>query len=77
MKKAIYYHVIILILFALISCKKKGETEYVTKYSVINDAVTGTNTGLYNNRPLYVNNSNAFILTGDQPVARLAKEQYL
>ena len=42
-----------------------------------NGDIVGKNNGYYNNRPLYVNNSNAFILAGDQPVARLAKDQYM
>ncbi len=46
-------------------------------YSVENGSITGLNTGRYNNRPLYINNTSAFILTGDQPIARLAKDQFL
>lgn len=46
-------------------------------YTVTNGAITGHNTGRYNNRPLYINNTNAFVLTGDQPIMRLAKDQYL
>ena len=45
-------------------------------YTVNDGAITGNNTGRYNNRPLYINNTNAFILTGDQPIARLAKDQF-
>ena len=45
-------------------------------YSVTNGAITGNNTWRYNNRPLYINNTNAFILTGEQPIARLAKDQF-
>ncbi|MCK9404419.1 MAG: DUF4450 domain-containing protein [Chitinophagaceae bacterium] len=48
-----------------------------SKYDAIDGAVVGYNIGHYNNRPLYINNADAFILTGDQPIARLAKEQYL
>jgi hypothetical protein len=48
-----------------------------TKYAAENGTIIGKNTGRYNNRPLYINNTNAFILTGDQPIARLAKEEYL
>lgn len=47
------------------------------KYKVVNGAVSGENTGYYNNRPLYINNTNAFVLTGDQPIARLVKGEYL
>ncbi len=46
-------------------------------YTVENGSITGQNTGRYNNRPLYINNTNAFILAGDQPIARLAKDQFL
>ncbi len=46
-------------------------------YYIKDGAITGENTGYYNNRPLYINNSNAFVLTGDQPIARLVKGEYL
>ena len=46
-------------------------------YGAENGTIIGKNTGRYNNRPLYINNTNAFILTGDQPIARLVKDQYL
>jgi len=77
MRKPIYFQVIILIIAVLTSCNGKVKTDYATKYSAINDAIVGKNLGTFNNRPLYINNSDAFILTGDQPVARFAKEQYL
>lgn len=47
------------------------------RYTVENGAIRGINTGRYNNRPLYINNTNAFILTGDQPIARLAKKDVM
>ncbi len=46
-------------------------------YTADHGAIVGNNTGRYNNRPLYINNTNAFILAGDQPIARLVKDQYL
>ncbi len=46
-------------------------------YAVKNGAIVGHNMGRYNNRPLYINNTNAFVLTGDQPLIRLAKDQFL
>jgi len=49
----------------------------VKNYTAENGAIVGANTGRYNNRPLYINNTNAFILAGDQPIARLVKDQYL
>ena len=47
------------------------------KYKAEKGIIIGKNTGRYNNRPLYINNTNAFILTGDQPVARLVKDDYV
>ncbi|HBE43680.1 MAG TPA: hypothetical protein DDW27_21285 [Bacteroidales bacterium] len=76
-RKILYFQIISLIIFSVASCSKKAETGYSTKYNVIDNAIVGKNIGTYNNRPLYVNNSDAFILTGDQPVSRLAKEQNL
>lgn len=49
----------------------------VKNYTAENGAIKGENMGRYNNRPLYINNTNAFVLTGDQPIARLVKDQYL
>jgi hypothetical protein len=46
-------------------------------YNAVNGSIVGHNTGRYNNRPLYINNSNAFILTGDQPIARLVQGEYI
>lgn len=48
-----------------------------SSYMVKDGAIVGENTGRYNNRPLYINNTNAFVLAGDQPVMRLAKDQYV
>ena len=48
-----------------------------TRYTAEKGTIVGKNTGRYNNRPLYINNTNAFILTGDQPIARLVKGEYL
>jgi hypothetical protein len=60
-----------------ISSQSQVTVNYKPAYSVVNGSITGTNTGRYNNRPLYINNSNAFILTGDQPLARLVQGEYL
>jgi hypothetical protein len=48
-----------------------------SRYEAIDGAIVGHNPGYYNNRPLYINNTDAFILTGDKPIARLAKDHYL
>lgn len=54
-----------------------GILAQIPKYKVVNGAVSGENTGYYNNRPLYINNTNAFVLTGDQPVVRLVKGEFI
>ncbi|MEI6143153.1 MAG: DUF4450 domain-containing protein [Mariniphaga sp.] len=54
-----------------------GFSQPAITYTAENGAIVGRNTGRYNNRPLYINNTNAFVLTGDQPIMRLAKDQYL
>lgn len=59
------------------SLSLKGLSQSDGNYKVENGAIVGKNTLRYNNRPIYVNNSSAFILAGDQPIARLAKDQYL
>lgn len=47
------------------------------RYTVENGWITGHNISRYNNRPLYLHNTNAFILTGDKPVCRFAKDEYV
>ncbi len=54
-----------------------AQRQTVTKYDAVNGAIVGNNTGRYNNRPLYINNTDAFVLTGDQPIARLARGEYI
>ncbi len=55
----------------------KLQAQSGSNYTVSNGAIVGQNTGRYNNRPLYINNTNAFVLASDQPIARLAKDQFL
>ncbi|MBV5349429.1 DUF4450 domain-containing protein, partial [bacterium] len=50
---------------------------YKTKYEVKGSCIAGTNLDRYNNRPLYINNTDAFILTGDKPIARLVRKEYV
>lgn len=52
-------------------------TAQPSKYYAEKGAIVGENTGYYNNRPLYINNTNAFVLTGDQPIARLVRGEFL
>lgn len=68
--------IILLITFLILSSSLLF-AQQTKNYTVENGAIVGKNTGRYNNRPLYVNNSDAFVLTGDQPIVRLAKNQYL
>jgi Domain of unknown function (DUF4450) len=63
-------------LFMLCFCLA-ARSQKLTKYSAENNAVTGFNGSLYNNRPLYCNNSDAFVLTGDKPLIRFAKTPYV
>lgn len=48
-----------------------------SSYEVEDGWITGYNSVRYNNRPIYLNNSNAFILAGDRPVLRFAKDEFL
>lgn len=50
---------------------------YQPVYQANEKSIVGENIHRYNNRPLYINNTNAFILSGDRPIARLVKGQYL
>lgn len=46
-------------------------------YGIEDGWIVGNNVEKYNNRPLYLCNTNAFILTGDNPIFRFAKDQTL
>lgn len=48
-----------------------------TNYRAAGDWIVGKNRLLYNNRPLYLHNTNAFVLAGDKPVWRFAKDESL
>ena len=73
------FFLLFLCLLSSISLLSIGQEvkQRIPGYKAIDGTVTGHNTGRYNNRPLYINNTNAFILTGDQPIARLVKSQYI
>ena len=43
-----------------------------TRYHAQGNSVIGINQGRYFNRPLYVNNTDNFVLTGDKPMAKFA-----
>ena len=77
MNKFIFVFFIFSIFFYPMSLSGQQDSNHVSIYSAVNGTIVGHNTGRYNNRPLYINNTNAFILTGDQPIARLAKNQFL
>ena len=47
--------------------------EKPTVYQTDGEWVIGCNLDRYNNRPIYINNTNAFILTGDKPLIRFVK----
>ncbi len=77
MKKLLFLLFLLSQITNTLLCSGQGKALYRPKYNVVGDAIIGHNIGSYNNRPLYINNTNAFILAGDQPIVRLAKSQYL
>jgi hypothetical protein len=77
MNKFLFVYFIFSIFFYPVSLSGQQDSNLETIYSAVNGTIVGHNTGRYNNRPLYINNTNAFVLTGDQPIARLAKDQFL
>ena len=77
MKKLLFLLILLSAHVVFDSCSNRKKTEIRSKYDVADGAIIGHNTGRYNNRPLYINNTNAFILTGDQPLARFAKDLHL
>lgn len=58
-------------------CTTAQKEECLTNYHTDGDWIIGTNLDRYNNRPLYINNTNGFILTGDKPLIRLVKQDML
>ena len=76
MKRSIYFLLFCSIIFNPYLSSGLEKSDNIPYYKAINGAIVGQNTGRYNNRPLYINNTNAFILVGDQPIARLTKDQY-
>jgi len=67
---------LLIYLLIIISCFGQ-EIKHQQIYHASKGDIIGSNVGRYNNFPLYINNTNAFILTGDQPIARFAKDQYI
>lgn len=67
---------VLVILYLILSFSGYAQTAK-PRYGVVDGAIVGYNVGYCNNRPLYINNSNAFILTGDQPIMRLVKGEYI
>ena len=53
------------------------KAQTLTKYSAASNAITGFNNTSYNNRPLYCNNTDAFILTGDKPLIRFVQTPFI
>lgn len=68
------YKITLLLLIAFFSVNECISQTVIPKYNAVDGYIVGKNTGIYNNRPLYINNTNAFILAGDQPIARFAKD---
>ncbi len=66
---------LLLLCFAII--KAQDSSEKTARYFAKNGSIVGYNIDRYNNRPLYINNTNAFVLTGDKPIIRFAHGQFL
>jgi len=76
MRKVSYLSTVIIILsFALIKAQTNSEKN--ARYFAENGSIVGYNIDRYNNRPLYINNTDAFVLTGDKLVIRFAHDQFL
>ena len=78
MRNTHYFFEILFTLFLIGTFSSYAQSScYKTEYGVENEWITGHNIDRYNNRPLYINNTNAFVLTGDKPLMRLAKDSKL
>ena len=53
------------------------KTGFDTKYRASNNGIIGDNLKAYCNRPLYCNNTDAFILAGDKPFIRFAQTPFI
>lgn len=74
LKYVFYYTVLSFIVLAtLVSFITHPKEVSKTTYQADGEWITGHNLNRYNNRPLYINNTNGFILTGDKPLIRFAK----
>jgi hypothetical protein len=62
----------IIMVFSLYT-RAQDTAHYKTVYQPSGGGIMGINTGRYNNRPLYINNTDAFVLAGDRPLARFAQ----
>ncbi|WP_372775559.1 DUF4450 domain-containing protein [Mangrovibacterium sp.] len=64
--------------FALfLSCTQQQQEENTTTYQTDGENIIGNNINRYNNRPLYINNTDGLILTGDKPLIRFIKHRDL
>lgn len=71
MKKKLKYSILLLLFFLCVIGRAQNN------YVIDNGWIEGHNLERYNNRPLYLHNTDAFILTGDKPVYRFAKGENL
>jgi DUF1680 family protein len=53
--------------------ESKQSLAYTTVYQTDGEWIKGENLNRYNNRPLYINNGNGFVLAGDKPLIRLVQ----
>lgn len=73
MTKNQYHRNIQVFVMLLFSCFETPKKEIKTTYQTDGDWITGYNLNRYNNRPLYINNTNGLVLTGDRPLIRFVK----
>jgi hypothetical protein len=66
---------IITLLIFLFSAYSAIEAQ--SDYTIEGGWITGHNQPRYNNRPIYLHNTDAFILTGDKPICRFAQGENL
>jgi hypothetical protein len=71
------FFALLLLLNAYFDSLGQLKVETATKYRAFNRTIIGDNLKSYNNRPLYCNNTDAFILAGDKPFIQFAQTPYI
>ncbi|MDP3444411.1 MAG: hypothetical protein Q8T08_16255, partial [Ignavibacteria bacterium] len=61
--KNVFPYAVLVFVMLLFSCFETPKKEIKTTYQTDGDWITGYNLNRYNNRPLYINNTNGLVLT--------------